>query len=288
MHRMVLILVASLALYACAQLSQPQPGIVWKVNYEAFPELKLIYDKFVTTCSALPPIPQEWHEDTSQNQTFQQMRNETFVFNDAKYEAMETQPWNEIPWTSDIKCFYTNKYMMEQPVFHDPEVLFSAPKKEIQAPTCETPRVVEYVPRLGCYSKHVSQELEEFAQEQCHNLMTRLDLQAERFTDSRGSTFMPKGGFMECHTNRWQQAGWRFYMHYLPENGDSYFMYKHPYDHSVHRVKDTNDSANLFRIRKHPDRLLWHSIRADTPRFSWGISLPPSLAQHLKRLSMRV
>jgi hypothetical protein len=77
-------------------------------------------------------------------------------------------------------------------------------------------------------------------------------------------------------------------MHWLPDEGDSYFVYRHPFDTTYRVVKDTNDGANMFRIRKPPKNLLWHGIYSETPRFSWGIWLPPELAQYLKVHGERV
>ncbi len=99
---------------------------------------------------------------------------------------------------------------------------------------------------------------------------------------------MPAGSFMEAHTNRHHLAGWRFYFQYLPEAGQSVFYYRHCHDKSLHAVPDSNLAGNMFRIRKLPDTLLWHSIVADTPRMAWGIYLCPELAQHLKSVGQRM
>jgi hypothetical protein len=194
-------------------------------------------------------------------------------------------------WSNNIREFFSDKYFINHSVTKSVDAVFSEIPIDVSQKKCEyVPRVEEYTPRLGCYRRHISFELEQFATEKIKQLMSRLNLpnKLEKLSDSRGSSFTPLGGFMECHTNRFHLAGWRFYMHYLPENGESFFAYRHCYDGSLRIIPDSNTAANMFRIRKLPDALLWHSLWADTPRHSWGIYLPPELAQELKKLGKRL
>jgi hypothetical protein len=272
--------------------NQTCPGLLWKVEYVNYPEIKEIYDKFVESCH-YPDIPSNYFENTLKNETFQEMRKECMTMDPkllkSKYTIFETEPMKDSKWAVPIREFYSNKYMINEPTL-DVESLFAEKPIDSKDKKCSyNPRIEEYTPRLGCYKKHISKELEDFAIERIKSLMNRLQLKNkfDKFSDSRGSTFMPKGGFMECHSNQLHLAGWRLYMHYITD-GDSYFAYRHCYDKSLRIVPDSNTSANLFRIRKLPDDLMFHSIWANNNRWSWGLYIDPTLAQTLKIKSKRL
>jgi hypothetical protein len=295
MHLLVLFVIGFVILVgtlAVVQVATPAPGVAWKVAYADYPELQELHEKFVGSC-VVPNIPENWSENIAQNEVVQLMRKEAQEMSlsvlESKYALFETEAMAKSEWTSSIREFYSNKYMISHAVGSVDEI-FSQTPVDVSEKKCQfVPRVEEFVPRLACYSRHVSEELENFAAQKIKQLMDRLQIpnSLKRLSDSRGASFMPAGGFMEAHTNRNHLAGWRFYMHYSPES-KSVFYYRHPYDKSLHKIPDSNSGGNLFRIRKSPDALLWHSIVADAPRFSWGVYLPPELAQVLKANSVRV
>lgn len=246
------------------------PGVAWKVPYASYPELQAIYEEYRKSCE-IPPIPPEYHQAAKENELYQSMRNDirapTLPADMKKYEEFEKTSLSKLEWAQSLKSFYS-----------------------CQSPYRIQPKC-DYVPRLGCYRREISADLEQFATKQIQALMTRLGLpnRLERLTDSRGATYMPPGGFMEFHSNQDHFGGWRLYMHYLPQGGKSAFVYQHPYDGSRREIEDNNEEGNLFRIRKPPKRLLWHGIYSeDAHRFSWGIWLPPELAQHLKTYGRRM
>jgi hypothetical protein len=282
-------MVVFFSIHSCKE----HPGVAWKVTLEDFPELKEIHSKFVESCR-IPIIPDEYFNDIASNATFQRMRADCMNINDEiqkKYEEFETLAKKEVPWASGVKSFYGVRYAIAETdhLIKNTEETFTEIPSEFKP--CKRPkRVTEYTPRLGCYIRHITEELENFAVTKVKELMERLRLPnaLQRLTDSRGATYMPPGGFMEVHSNRFHLAGWRLYLHYLPEKGESWFNYRHPFDKSFRKIADTTLKANLFRIRKLPEKLLWHSIYADTPRFSWGIWIPPELGQYLKLGSNRV
>jgi len=250
---------------------EADPGVAWKVPYEAYPELKDIYENYKSTC-VIPAIPKKFFDDTQANTTYQQMREDCKRLPDTeKYEAFETKKWT-LTWAQRIKSFSDGVNLPEYDI------------------PVGAQGAGEYKLRIGCYHREISDEMESYTSQKIQALMTRLGLpnKLDHLTDSRGGTYMPPGGFMEYHSNQNHQGGWRLYMHYLPEGGESWFAYQHPFDGSYRRIADTNEGANMFRVRKPPKNLLWHSIYSDTPRFSWGIWLPPELAQHLKTYGERI
>lgn len=254
-----LVLVLTGVLWFCHNAHALDPGVAWKIPYEAYPELAEIYAAFVKVC-IIPEIPERYFTDTAQDVEFQSMRRDcTRLPQVGKYETLEL----------------SSQPMSRQ--FAESNPLYQVPGGE-------------YILRYGCYRRSIPFEVEQLATEKISHLMARLGLgnRLNKLTDSRGSTYMPPGGFMEYHSNQDHLGGWRLYMHYLPDKGNSWFAYRHPFDGSYRRIADSNIAANMFRIRKKPKKLLWHAIYADTPRFSWGIWLPPELAQHLKTHGHRV
>jgi hypothetical protein len=237
-----------------------RPGVTWKIKYSDHPELNAIYEKYKESC-VIPQIPTAYFSEIITNTTYQQMRNDCrFITNEnieTKYEDFETQKSRE--WFDDVSILNTD------------------PLLKI--------RHKDYNSRIGCFIRNIPLELEAFAKDKINELMKRLNLpnRLKRLSDSRGATYMPEGGCMELHSNRDHYGGWRLYMHVVnTEKGKSWFSYRHPFDKSVRIIQDENERANLFRIRKLPNELLWHSIWSNTDRFSWGIWLPPELAHALK------
>jgi hypothetical protein len=297
MKALLLLLLAIIFLVGSALIvtnSQPAPGLSWKIKYSDYPELQDIYNAFVSSCIT-PDVPESWFENTAKNPVFQEMRKDCMeldpIILEGKYTKYETEALEKSEWSLGIREFFSDKYFINHSITKSVDAVFAEIPIDISQKKCEyIPRVEEYTPRLGCYKRHISFELEQFAIEKIKNLMQRLHLsnRLDKLSDSRGASFTPGGGFMESHTNRFHLAGWRLYMHYLPENGDSFFAYRHCYDGSLRVIPDSNTSANMFRIRKLPDKLLWHSLWADTPRHSWGIYLPPELAQELKKSGNRL
>ncbi len=280
-------LVILVALATCIALTVQAPlhGVCWKVPYANIPELQEIYQAFRDSCVA-PQIPNEWYEAAKHNSTFQSMRLEAQTLpqeSEAKYEVFETKPKRESEWALGLREFYGNRFAVTQTT--DSETLFARRPKDLQNECNAERRVEEYVPRGGCFYRHVSSDLERLARDKIQALMARWNLPNDfkRLSDSRGATWSPAGGFMEMHSNRKHFAGWRLYFHYLPEKDEGFFVYKHPYDHTVRTVRDSNEACNMFRIRRPPNALLWHAIWNDSPRFSWGIYIPPELAQKLKK-----
>jgi len=250
-------------IYFSVKGSQKDPGVAWKVPYSTYPELREIYEAFKQSCK-IPEVPQRYFEDIAKDADYQTMRNDCKNLPDEKkYSDLELRK-------EGAKYFNIDKFTEQG------NEAYKIPNSE-------------YSVRGGCFARQIPNEIEQVAQKNIEKLMQRLNLpnRLERETDSRGTTYMPPGGFMEYHTNQNHYGGWRLYMHYLPENGNSWFVYQHPYEKSYHKIADNNESANMFRIRKPPKNLLWHAIYSDTHRFSWGIWLPPELAQHLKQFGTR-
>lgn len=266
-HVFLVLVVGSILIVTMVLLqASPDPGVAWKVSYTAYPELHDIYRAFVSSCKT-PSIPAQYFQDTQADPLFQSMRQDCLKLpNIDKYETYELSE-------SRVHSFVAQNKAYRIP-----------PSVEGQ----------NYMVRYGCYRREITESVARLATENISKLMRRLGLKnrLERLTDSRGSTYMPAGGFMEYHSNQNHYGGWRLYMHYLPESsekeGKSWFAYRHPFDGTYRRISDSNTSANMFRIRKPPKRLLWHAIFTDTPRFSWGIWIPPELAQHLKVWGTRV
>lgn len=279
------------------QMSQEAQGLAWKIDYSDFPELQEIYNRFVESC-IVPDVPEQYYVDSLQNevwqQTFKECQDLDFNLLETKYTKFETEPMEKSEWALEIQDFYSNKYMINNTIGKDVNELFAHQPLDVSQKKCQfQPRIVDFQARFGCFQRHVSQDLEDFAISKIQNLMKRYNLQNETkyLSDSRGSTFMGPvsensahtKGFMECHSNRHHMASWRLYMHYLPQNkGTSFFAYRHCFDKSLHTIPDSNFKANLFRIRKLPNELLWHSIYTSEQRFSWGLGIPGELAQYLR------
>lgn len=262
----------------------PDPGIAWKIPYKHFPELQVIYDAFCKSCE-IPNIPEQYFSDIKSNVIYQDMREACKTLPD--HERWSNYELNNrtLTWGEAVRPFLdTTPGSPYHPL----------PSDEQKSKGEDS----EYYVRLGCFGRNIPSSVEQVATQQIQALMKRLGLpnKLNRLTDSRGTTYMPPGGFMEYHSNQAHYAGWRLYMHYLippkvvssdQESAVSWFAYEHPFDGSYRRLQDTNTEANMFRIRKPPKKLLWHCIYSDTHRFSWGIWLPPELAQHLKAFGRR-
>jgi hypothetical protein len=283
-------LIIFLGIYLSFQNSIIAPGVSWKVLVSSYPEIKAIKQKFIESCE-IPLIDPNYFIDAKENKVFQQMREDCKTLDtnlEEKYTAYESSSKNELEWAKEVKPFFGVRYALAntENLIKNTEKEFNKIPSDSSQTTCGEKRITQYVPRLGCFQKHVSEELEKFAETKIDELMKRLGLsnRLNHKADNRGSTYMPPGvGFMEMHSNRNHFAGWRLYMHHLPDNGNSWFSYRHPYDGSYRKIYDENERMNMFRIRKPPDNVMWHAIFSDTHRFSWGLWIPPELAQHLKQ-----
>lgn len=266
----VLIMLLHVMTAGMESVTGKNPGVVWKVMYDQVPELQAIFKRFQKHCQ----IPHDtihlhqYRQDTLNHSTFQSMRNELFQLpNEYKWTVYELVKHKNIPWCQPLNVLKHTPY-------------------------CQKDKS-EYRFRMGCFTRTIPQQLEDYATKQIQNLMKRLSLpnRLSRLSDSRGSTYMPPGGFMEYHSNQNHYAGWRLYMHYLPKQSvdqTAYFVYQHPFDKTYHEIEDSHFGANMFRLRKPPQTLLWHGIYSNTHRFSWGIWLPPELAQYLKLFGVRM
>jgi len=232
------------------------PGVSWKLSYNDFPELDNIQRSFALFCSVIPSLRASYMKDLMTQPDYLKIRQDCLSLpNEEFYTDFELG--NHLKARTNIKHMYNTQSNNKG-----------------------------YRERLGCLTRDVSDELEEYARQQINGLMARLGLvnSLQRLSDSRGHTYMSPWGCMEYHTNRNHLIGWRIYFHYLPRDKGSFFAYKHPYDGSYRRIYDSNQACNLFRLRdgKNNSPLLWHSIYSNVDRFSWGIYIPPELAQYLK------
>lgn len=229
------------------------PGLVWKISLLEIPELAAIHERFVSSC-VKPTLSKNYLARLRHHDQFQKLRDSLLH--------------DDEPNVRECTAFELGR---KNPKLYD------------------EPMGDEYITRLGCLRRNISQDLELFAVDQLQSLMARWQLgnKLKRLPDSRGSTYMPPEGFMEYHSNQRHLAGWRLYFHYL-QSGKSDFIYFHPYARQRRVVPDSNDAVNLFRIRKPPNDLLWHGIVSQADRFSWGIWVPPELAQRLKTYGERI
>jgi len=232
------------------------PGVAFKVMYADHPELQIIYEEFKKTC-VIPSIPQEYLNNLSENHVFQNMRKELFSLPDTtKYSDYELDNL-DIP---ELKEFYDDK-----------KYTIGDGK--------------EYQVRLGCLRRTINLDMENIIKTNIQALMSRYGLNNElqKESDSRGATLMVPNSMMEWHSNQNHFGGYRLYFHYLVGEGDSHFVYRHPYDFSYRTIQDIHEGGNLFRIRKPPKPLLWHGIFTNNVyRFSLGIWLPLEVGRVLK------
>jgi hypothetical protein len=82
-----------------------------------------------------------------------------------------------------------------------------------------------------------------------------------------GNFWYPPGSFMRWHTNN-AAPGWRIYVTHAEEPGRSFFRYRDPDSGTIFTSPDREWHARAFPID--PGRPLWHAIRSDTHRFSFG------------------
>lgn len=250
----MLIVISTIILCATIFTVSPDPGVAWKIPY-VYTELVDIYLQFKMLCH-VPNLSKEYLALRNNHKEYQLMRSDCHTLPDEeKYERLELH--QDPVLIKSLDTLNDSRFLMNN-----------------------------LEPRLGSFIMNTPSDFNDFIMERIGTLMTRLHLpnSKQHSSDKRGATYIPAGGCMEYHSNQSHFGGWRLYMHYLPEGDEqkSWFAYKHPYDGTYRRIYDNNSGANMFRIRKKPNKLLWHCIYSDVPRFSMGIWLPPELAQHLK------
>lgn len=82
-----------------------------------------------------------------------------------------------------------------------------------------------------------------------------------------GHFLYPPGSHMGWHTNS-GVPGWRIYINYCEEAGNSFIRYRDLDSGEIITLDDNRWNVRVFRIES--SRLLWHSIYSDTNRFSFG------------------
>ena len=112
--------------------------------------------------------------------------------------------------------------------------------------------------------------------------LTRIFREAERIVvKNSGHFWYPPGGYMGWHTNL-RTPGWRLYINYVEEPGQSFFRYRDPESGRIVTAVDRQWNFRLFKIT--PKKPLWHAVYSDTNRFSLGymVTLQPTLLGQLK------
>jgi hypothetical protein len=106
---------------------------------------------------------------------------------------------------------------------------------------------------------------------------------------SSGKFWYPSGSYMGWHTNS-GVPGWRVYINYAEEEGESFFRYRDPVTSEITTLMDKKWNIRIFRITS--ESPLWHAVYSGTNRFSLGYivykeSLAARVVQKLKRLFRR-
>lgn len=91
-----------------------------------------------------------------------------------------------------------------------------------------------------------------------------------------GQYWYPPGGYMGWHTNS-RYPGWRIYLTHSTGPGRSFFRYRDPESGDVITSEDAEWSLRLFRVAV--EAPLWHCVRADADRFSFGYLARPATAK---------
>jgi hypothetical protein len=84
---------------------------------------------------------------------------------------------------------------------------------------------------------------------------------------SSGHLWYPPGSYMGWHTNS-RVPGWRIYVNYTEQEGQSFFRYRNPDTGGIVTLNDREWNIRVFRITR--NKPLWHAVRSDTNRFSMG------------------
>lgn len=105
----------------------------------------------------------------------------------------------------------------------------------------------------------------------CKELAESLSSYFNRKVSMTGSGYWyPKGGFIGWHTNE-TNIGWRLYISYCEEPGNSYFRYRHPETHEIITSYDEEWMFRIFKITK--SNPLWHCVYSNTNRYSIGFMM---------------
>ena len=88
--------------------------------------------------------------------------------------------------------------------------------------------------------------------------------------ENTGHFWYPPGGYMGWHTNS-RKPGWRFYITYADEPGNSFFRYRDPISGEITTAYDKQWNFRLFKVSQ--EEPLWHAVYSDTNRFSIGYTI---------------
>ena len=104
-----------------------------------------------------------------------------------------------------------------------------------------------------------------------------------------GHMWYPPGAYMGWHTNS-KVPGWRVYINFAEEAGNSFFRYRDPDSGKIITLLDGHWNIRIFRVTK--ESPLWHAVYSDTNRFSFGYlvfkrSLKSRILGKLKRMMQR-
>ena len=86
------------------------------------------------------------------------------------------------------------------------------------------------------------------------------------FTES-GHFWYPPQSFMSWHTNS-RVPGWRAYLSYGEDPGESFFRYRDTDSGRIVTLKDSGWNLRVFMLSA--NRPLWHAVYSNTNRFSFG------------------
>jgi hypothetical protein len=82
-----------------------------------------------------------------------------------------------------------------------------------------------------------------------------------------GVFWYPPGCSMGWHTNS-KAVGWRIYINYAEQEGESFFRYRDPHSAEIITLPDKTWNCRVFRVSA--SNPLWHCIYSNTNRFSIG------------------
>ena len=100
-----------------------------------------------------------------------------------------------------------------------------------------------------------------------HLLTGLFNAKGKLYFTTSGHFWYPKGAFMSWHTNS-KVPGWRAYLSYAEDPGESFFRYR---ECDSGRIVTLNDGGwNLRVFKLSTDRPLWHAVYSNTNRFSFG------------------
>ncbi|MFT6890322.1 MAG: hypothetical protein ACJASY_002370 [Halioglobus sp.] len=99
-----------------------------------------------------------------------------------------------------------------------------------------------------------------------------------------GHFWYPEESYMSWHTNS-KVPGWRVYVNYAEEEGESFFRYQDPGSKEIVTLEDKHWNVRVFKITD--EQPFWHCVYSNTNRFSLGYmvkvkSPPQSLLSRIK------